>query len=265
MDRDPNPQEETRTREGETRPRVALVTGGSRGIGLAVVEALLNTGWKVHFCSLSREAVELTEGRLRSTVGSRVRGHVVDVRRQQQVDALIAALLAEDGRLDCLVNNAGLGIFAPVDQISGDDFRRTVETNLAGPFYFLRAAAPAMRRQGSGFIFNIASLAGRHAFSGGAAYNASKFGLMGLSEAAMLDLRGHGIRVSLILPGSVDTDFHGGPNRSGRGAAQASDSNGAGWMLHPADVARTVLDLLRYPQRALPSLVELRPTYTNPG
>ncbi len=232
------------------RPGVALVTGGSRGIGRAVVEALLDAGWKVHFCSLRRESVERTEAKLRATFGTKAKGHVVDVRRQQQVDAMVAAVLAEDAYLDCLVNNAGEGTFAPVDQISGDDFRRALETNLAGPFYFLRAAAPAMRRQGGGFIFNIASLAGRQAFSQGAAYNASKFGLMGLSEAAMLDLRGDGIRISVILPGSVATEFHDSREES------------QDWMLRPEDVARSVVDLLRYPSRALPNLIEIRPTRT---
>jgi NAD(P)-dependent dehydrogenase (short-subunit alcohol dehydrogenase family) len=152
------------------------------------------------------------------------------------------------GGLDLLVNNAGRGHFAPVDEISGEEWRQVVETNLHGAFYAIRAAAPGMRRRGSGWIVNVASLAASNAFAGGAAYNASKFGLLGLAEAAMLDLRHAGIRVTTVLPGSVDTSFHADrrPERD--------------WMLAPEDVARAVLDLLAYPARALPSRLELRPS-----
>jgi NAD(P)-dependent dehydrogenase (short-subunit alcohol dehydrogenase family) len=165
------------------------------------------------------------------------------------VDSLVAETLSRSGRLDCLVNNAGLGRFGPVDSISGEEWRQVIETNLNGAFYALRAASRAMLGQGSGWIFNIASLAATNAIAGGAAYNASKFGLLGLSEAAMLDLRHHGIRVTTILPGSVDTEF--------RAPSRRSQTD---WMLAPEDVARAVLDLLRYPSRALPSRVELRPS-----
>ncbi len=139
-----------------------------------------------------------------------------------------------------------LGTFSPVDELTGDQWREVIETNLSGCFYFLRAVAPVMKRRGSGWIFNIASLAGKHAMPGGAAYNASKFGLIGMSEAAMLDLRPHGIRVAAILPGSVDTGF-------GRGGGDGS------WKLQPEDVAAMVLHLLSYRPNALPSLVEMRP------
>ncbi|MEM7048462.1 MAG: SDR family oxidoreductase [Acidobacteriota bacterium] len=230
---------------------IALVTGGSRGIGLAIVSALATAGWRVHFCSRREQSVE---DALSTLPASQVSGRAVDVRQQSEVDAFVEHVVAAEGRLDCLVNNAGIGRFAPVDEIRGDEWRELLEINLHGAFYFLRAAAPTMRRQGSGWIFNIASLAGRHAFAGGAAYNASKFGLVALSEAAMLDLRQDGVRVSAILPGSVETDF-GGAGRKSPGH----------WRLEPEDVARTVLDLLRYPDRALPSRVELRPTRTAPS
>jgi 3-oxoacyl-[acyl-carrier protein] reductase len=151
-------------------------------------------------------------------------------------------------KIDCLVNNAGLGRFAPVDELTGDQWREVLQTNLDGCFYFLRAVAPAMKRQGNGWIFNIASLAAKNPFVDGAAYNASKFGLIGLSEAAMLDLRPHGVRVASILPGSVATDF-------GRGGGGQDQS----WKLQPEDIASMVLHLLAYPPNALPSLVEMRP------
>ena len=229
--------------------RIALVTGGSRGIGRAIVEALLADGWRVFFCSLNRDSVAQAFDTLRQTWPDRVTAWPCDVGEQDQVDELVGRVINERGRLDCLVNNAGIGHFATVDQISGDDWRRLMRGNLNGAFYTIRAAAPQMKAQGSGWIFNIASLAGKHPFAGGAAYNASKAGLIALSEAAMLDLRQHGIRVAAILPGSVDTGFS--PQSVGRDTS---------WKLAAEDVARTVSDLLRYPDRALPSLIELRPT-----
>jgi 3-oxoacyl-[acyl-carrier protein] reductase len=228
---------------------VALVTGGSRGIGRAVVEALLERGWKVYLCSKSPESVESCLEELRPGHADRVVGRAVDVRHQEAVDDFVDWVTQDAGHIDCLVNNAGLGLFGPVDEISGDDWRLVLQTNLDSAFYFIRAVAPVMKHQGVGWIFNIASLAGKNPFAGGSAYNASKFGLVGLSEAAMLDLRHSGIRVAAILPGSVDTAFH---RRSGHGERN--------WMLAPEDVARTVVDLMAYPPNALPSLVELRPS-----
>jgi NAD(P)-dependent dehydrogenase (short-subunit alcohol dehydrogenase family) len=227
--------------------RVAVVTGGSRGIGRAIVEALAGEGWRVFLCGRRRESVDAAVAELGARFGDRVAGRAVDVRDQQEVEAFVAWVLERAGRIDCLVNNAGLGRFGPVDELTGEEWREVLRTNLDGAFYCLRAVAPAMKRQGSGYVLNIASLAAKNPFAGGAAYNASKFGLLGFSEAAMLDLRHDGIRISCILPGSVETEF-----RAGRG-----DSS---WMLAPEDVARTVLGLLAYPERALPSRVELRPT-----
>ncbi|HEV7669735.1 MAG TPA: SDR family oxidoreductase [Thermoanaerobaculia bacterium] len=235
----------------------AIVTGGSRGIGRAVVEALAENGWQVAFCGHDPERTAQAQAELQSRFGPRISGAPVDVRNPEAVDTFVAKVLAEHGRIDLLVNNAGVGRFAPIDEISGEAWRETIETNLSGPFYFLHAVAPAMKRAGSGWIINIASLAGRHAFAGGAAYNASKFGLVALSEAAMLDLRPFGVRVGTILPGSVETDF-GHP--AGRGTDHPT-----GWRLAPEDVAAAVLHLLSYPERALPSTIEIRPTKTGKG
>ena len=229
--------------------RVALVTGGSRGIGRAVGEALLERGFRLYFCGRSPGVVESAKRELYVRYPGRVDARLCDVRRQEEVEALVAWVLEEAGRLDVLVNNAGLGRFAPVDEISGDDFREQIETNLLGAFYAIRAAAPAMKQRGEGWIFNVASLAGKNAFAGGAAYNASKFGLLGLSEAAMLDLRPFGIRMAAICPGSVETDFGSGVMK-----------DGASWRLQPEDVANVVTDLLDFPARALPSLIEIRPS-----
>jgi NAD(P)-dependent dehydrogenase (short-subunit alcohol dehydrogenase family) len=231
--------------------RVAVVTGGSRGIGRAIVEAFLGEGWRVYFCSRGAESAETAERELAERFPGAVRGQAVDVSRQDEVDAFAAWVLVEEaGRVDCLVNNAGRGLFGAVDELSGEDWREVIDTNLSGAFYCTRAFAPAMKKRGSGWILNIASLAGKNPFAGGAAYNASKFGMVGFSEAAMLDLRQHGVRVAAILPGSVDTSFR---HRHGR-------DNENDWMLAPEDVAKMVLHLLTYPDRALPSLVEMRPS-----
>lgn len=225
--------------------KIAIVTGGSRGIGRGVAEALLEEGWKVWICSRDpKQAVQEMGGRF----AGKIEGRPVDVRSQEQVDAFVREVLDADGRVDLLVNNAGLGRFAAVDELTGDQWREVIETNLNGPFYFLHAVAPALKRQGAGWVINIASLAARNPFAGGAAYNASKFGLVGFSEAAMLDLRKHGIRVASILPGSVSTGFRG-------------EEGHAGWKLQPADIAAMVLHLVSYPDNALPSLIEMRPSH----
>jgi len=228
---------------------VALVTGGSRGIGRAVAEALAERAYFVVICGRSPEGLTLAEHEISDRFPGRIATRVCDVRRESEVEALVAWTVERAGRLDVLVNNAGLGRFAPVDELSGDDFREVIETNLCGAFYTLRAAARVMKDQGAGWIFNIASLAAKNPFAGGAAYNASKFGLVGMSEAAMLDLRHAGVRVAAICPGSVETDF-------GAGAMK----DGGSWRLQPEDVARVVVDLLAFPARALPSLIELRPS-----
>jgi NAD(P)-dependent dehydrogenase (short-subunit alcohol dehydrogenase family) len=228
--------------------RIAVVTGGSRGIGRGVVEALLGEGWGVHFCGRTPEHVETARRDLESRFGGAVSGAAVDARRQEEVDGFVARVLEWEGRIDCLVNNAGVGGFAPVDELSGDQWREVIETNLSGYFYFLHAVAPAMKKQGEGWIFNVASLAGKSPFAGGAAYAASKLGVIGLSEAAMMDLRQHGVRVTAILPGSVATDF-----------SRSAGTRDQSWKLQPADVAAMILHLLTYPAHALPSLVEMRP------
>jgi hypothetical protein len=232
----------------ETRTKIALVTGGSRGIGRGIAEALLREGWRVRFCSRHPGSVEEAQRELQKEFGGAALGGAVDLRNQDEVDRFVADVLREEGRIDCLVNNAGVGAFAAVDELTGEQWREVIETNLSGCFYFLHAVAPAMKRAGQGWIFNIASLAGKNPMAGGAAYNASKFGLIGLSEAAMLDLRHHGVRVAAILPGSVETGFS-----HPRGRQDQS------WRLKPADVASMILHLLTYPPHALPSLVEMRP------
>lgn len=222
----------------------ALVTGGSRGIGLAIASALIKEGAEVAICG--RDAEQLR--RSASLLGGRPLTFACDVARDEQVAAMFDQVARRFGGLDILVNNAGVGLSAHVADTTPEQWRTVIETNLCGPFYCSRLAIPLMKKRGGGYIINISSLAGKNAFAGGAAYNASKSGLNGFSEALMLDVRYDNIRVSYVMPGSVETEF-------GMGAkAKAGD-----WKLQAVDVAEQVLALLRLPQRALASRVEMRP------
>ncbi len=227
--------------------QVALVTGATRGIGRSIAERLLEAGIEVIICARRQADVERAVGEMRSR--GRVCGKACDVGRYEDVAELFRFIKSEVGRLHVLVNNAGIGLFQPVDQLTPEGWRQVIETNLSGVFYCTREAVPLLKAQGRGFIINIGSLAGKNAMAGGAAYNASKFGLIGLTEACMLDLRHDNIRVSCVMPGSVATEFSG-PGRGG------SDS----WKIAPQDIAETVLHLLELPERTLASQVEIRPT-----
>ena len=233
--------------------KVAVVTGGSRGIGYAIAEALVRHGARVVIGSRNAADLARASNALNQLAPSHAEAVMTDVRDYRQVERIMARAEELFDGLDILVNNAGIGLFRPVEQISPEEWNEVIGTNLTGCFYGVRAAVPRMKRRGGGYIFNISSLAGKNAFAGGAAYNASKFGLNGFSEAAMLDLRYDQIRVSYIMPGSVETDFAhpGGKREPGRKAT---------WKIDPEDVAQTVLDLLRLDPRAMISRVEMRPS-----
>ncbi len=230
--------------------RAALVTGGTRGIGFAVARRLAQEGLEVAISGRSRESVSSALKRLEKAAPSgRFAGRDADARSESDQRALVDFVGQTFGRLDVLVNNAGIGDFDSVEKLDPERFRAVVETNLFGPYYATHFAIPLMKKGGGGFIVNIASLAGINAFAGGSAYNASKFGLLGFSESSMLDLRHQGIRVAAILPGSVATEFghsHGDRNHS--------------WMLSSDDVAEAVADLIRFPDRAIASRIDLRPS-----
>jgi NAD(P)-dependent dehydrogenase (short-subunit alcohol dehydrogenase family) len=230
--------------------RVALVTGGTRGIGFAVARRLGREGFAVGISGQSPGSVAEGLEKLRREIPSaRFDGHPSDARREEDQRALVAWTDETFGRLDVLVNNAGIGEFGSVEEIEPERFRSVVETNLFGPYYATHFAVPLMKRGGGGFILNIGSLAAVNAFAGGSAYNASKFGLLGFSESSMLDLRHQGIRVAAILPGSVATEFghsHGNRDHS--------------WMLTGDDVAEAVADIVRFPDRAIASRIDLRPS-----
>jgi NAD(P)-dependent dehydrogenase (short-subunit alcohol dehydrogenase family) len=245
----------------ELKDKVAVVTGGTRGIGYRIAEALLGEGANVFICgrdpAFLRSALESLGSALYQTVqgsaaGGRVDGIVADVRRYDDCRKLIESAAKRFGGIDILVNNAGIGIMKPVDQLTPEEWDATLETNLSGVFYCCREVIGWMRKRGGGYIFNISSLAGVNPFAGGSAYNASKFGLNGFSEAMMQDVRYDGIRVSYIMPGSVDTDFGAAPGSKGR-------AREAGWKLTGEDIAKAVIDLYKFPPAALASRIELRP------
>jgi 3-oxoacyl-[acyl-carrier protein] reductase len=223
----------------------AIVTGGTRGIGRAIAESLLREGLSVCIAARNHDEIEKAVGEL----GDNARGFVCDVRDYEQAKGLIAYTVKELGGLDILVNNAGIGVFETVEETSPEDFRAVLETNLFAVFYCCHEAIPEMRRRGGGYIINISSLAGANPHPRMAAYNASKFGLNGFSEALMQEVRHDGIKVSYIMPGSVNTEFGGD-----------SPSDEKSWQLTPDDIARIVVDLLHHDDRSLPSRVEIRPS-----
>jgi len=227
--------------------KVAVITGGTKGIGRAIAESLLQAGANVFVCG--RNAQDLRKALTALSEFGRVEGETCDVRSFEQIKMMLNEAERKFGGVDILINNAGMGIFKLVEETKPEEFRQVLETNLFGVFYTCNAAIPMMKRRGGGYIINISSLAGTNAHPRMSAYNASKFGLNGFSEALMQEVRHDNIKVSYIMPGSVNTEF---------GGEEVSDEKS--WQLQPADVAQTVLDLLQMPARALPSRVELRPS-----
>ena len=226
-----------------------MVTGGTRGIGRAIAERLLKEGASVAICGRSAESVERAVGEMKA--GGKVFGQAADVSKQDEVSKFFHAVDSALGGLDILVNNAGAGVFKKVGEMTAEDWRRNIELNLNGPFYCAHEALARFRKRGGGFIVNISSLAGKNAFTGGAGYNASKSGLNLFSEALMLDHRHDNVRVSYVMPGSVNTEFSGGPS---------SRTGDMSWMIQPEDVAEVVATVLRMPPRTMVSRVEMRPS-----
>jgi NAD(P)-dependent dehydrogenase (short-subunit alcohol dehydrogenase family) len=232
--------------------KTAVVTGGSRGIGYAIAKALLDGGANVVITGTTADTVGSAARELRNGAanGARVDGIRADVRRYAEVEALMASTVKQFGGLDILINNAGVGVFRPVADMSVDEWHVVVDTNLSGVFYCCRAAIPHLRARDESWIINISSLAGKNAFVDGAAYCASKAALNQFSEALMQEVRHDGIRVSYVMPGSVSTDF----GSRQRGAAKSD------WALTSEDIAQVVTDLISHPARSLPSRVEIRPS-----
>lgn len=225
----------------------AIVTGGSRGIGLAIAQALCADGVSVAICATNARTLENAVTNLTNLSKSKVVGKVADVRNSTEVGKFFEFVDTELGGIDILVNNAGVGTFKSTADLSIAEWQTTIETNLSGVFYCCHEALPRFKQRGAGYIINIGSLAGKNPFAGGAAYNASKFGLIGFGEAMMLDHRHDNVRVSCVMPGSVDTEFGGSAKH-------------AAWKISPEDIAEIVLMLLKTPGRTLVSRVEVRPS-----
>ncbi len=229
-----------------TEKKTALVTGGSKGIGFGVAKALLQMNYNVAITSRSLSSAEKAAGKL-SEYGDII-GLEADVRSFESQKNAVQKLLDKWGRLDVLIANAGLGHFGSVDQLSVDDWKETIDTNLTGVFYSVKTCVEALKKS-KGYIITISSLAGTNFFAGGAAYNASKFGLTGFTQAIMLDLRNEGVKVSTIMPGSVSTYFN-----------DNEPSEEDNWKIQIEDIGELVTDLLKMNPRTLPSKIEVRPS-----
>ena len=230
--------------------KVCLVTGGTRGIGRAIAEMRLSEGALVVVCSRWPDSVTRAVSEMEAVWPGKVKGKAADVSEHEEVRALFEFVDREAGGLDVLINNAGAGIFAKVSRLTVEDWDKMIHTNLNSAFYCSHEALTRFASRGAGYIVNISSLAGKNAFAGGAAYNASKFGLNGFSEALLLDTRYDNVRVSTVLPGSVATEF---------GRNEGNADLGKDWKVHPEDVAAVVRTLLAMPDRTMVSQVEIRP------
>lgn len=228
--------------------KTLLITGGSKGIGYGIAEVMIRAGWNAAITGRNQKQVDEAAAQLNTIRKDSALGIVADVRNLSQQQAAVAQVLHQWGQLDVMVANAGIGHFGSIETLTEEQWHETMDTNLTGVFYSVKASIEALKKT-KGYIITIASLAGTNFFAGGSAYNASKFGLVGFTQAIMLDLRAHGIKVSTIMPGSVATYFAGHvPNESD------------GWKIQPEDVGQLVLDLLNMNPRTLPSKIEVRPS-----
>lgn len=226
--------------------KVALITGGSKGIGFGVAKSLLDLGMKVAITSRSLENAKKAAAKLGSE--DKVLALEADVRDFRSQQKAVDSLIDKWGQLDVLIANAGIGHFGNIDELSVKQWQETIDTNLSGVFYSIKSSLEALK-QSEGYVITISSLAGTNFFSGGAAYNASKFGVTGFSQAVMLDLRDKGIKVSTIMPGSVATYFN-----------DHTPTEEDAWKIQPQDIGELVVDLLKMNPRTLPSKIEVRPS-----
>lgn len=228
--------------------KVALITGGSKGIGYGIAEALVQQGVNVAITGRSAEGAKAAAEALNKIRPDSALGVVADVRDLASQQQAVDTLLKQWNRLDYVIANAGVGHFAPIQELTPEMWLETIDTNLTGVFYTAKATLAALKET-QGYFITISSLAGTNFFEKASAYNASKFGLVGFSQAIMLDLRSEGIKVTTIMPGSVATHFNNHePNEKDA------------WKIQPEDIGQLVLDLIRMPARTLPSKIEVRPT-----
>lgn len=236
----------------DIKNKVAYITGGSKGIGHGIAKVLLNSGMRVAITSRDLAAAKKAASAL-SNDNTRILALESDVVSLESEQRAVQAAEDHFGQLDMVVANAGVGHFAPIESLSAEDWKNTIDTNLTGVFHTVKASLPALKKS-KGYIITIASLAGTNFFENGSAYNASKFGLVGFTQAIMLDLRKLGIKVSTIMPGSVATNFN-----------DHTPSDKDAWKIQPEDIGQLVLDLLRMDPRTLPSKIEVRPSVPGNG
>ena len=234
------------------KDKVAYITGGSKGIGYGVAKVLLDKGMKVAITSRSLKAAQEAASTL-SADASRVLAIESNVGSMASEKKVVQSVIDHFGGLDLLVANAGVGHIAPIETLTEEEWKETIETNLTGVFNSVKASVEALKKS-KGYIITIASLAGTNFFENGAAYNASKFGLVGFTQAIMLDLRKHGIKVSTIMPGSVATHFN-----------NHTPNEGDAWKIQPEDIGELVADILQMNPRTLPSKIEVRPSMPGKG
>jgi hypothetical protein len=227
--------------------KTALITGGSKGIGYGIAEAMLKEKFSVAITGRNENALNQAVEKLK-TSGGEVMGIACDVRDYSAQQKVVEQVVKKWKSLDVLVANAGVGNFAPIDEMTIDQWLQTIDTNLTGVFYSIKASVDALKKS-KGYIITISSLAGTNFFATAAAYNASKFGLTGFTQAVMLDLRKYGIKVSTIMPGSVATDFDGMLSKTGES-----------WKIQIEDLGQMVVDMLKLNPRTLPSKIEVRPS-----
>lgn len=228
--------------------KTALITGGSKGIGYGIAEVLIKAKMRVAITSRSREAVEEAAAKLNKLKAGEAIGIVADVRDLQTQKSAVDQVVKKWGTLNVLIANAGIGHFGSIDSLTTEQWQETIDTNLTGVFFSIKASLDALKKS-KGYIITIGSLAGTNFFAGGSAYNASKFGIVGFSQAVMLDLRNEGIKVTTIMPGSVATHF----NNHVPAEADA-------WKIQPEDIGEMVAGLLKMHPRTLPSKIEVRPS-----
>ncbi len=229
--------------------KTALITGGSKGIGYAVAEALINDGIKVAITARNKEEVVKAAASLNKIKAGSALGFQSDVKNMASQEAVVQQIISNWGRLDYVIANAGVGHFASIQELTPEQWQETMDINLTGVFNSIKASYAALKET-KGYFISIASLAGTNFFEKGGAYNASKFGLVGFSQAIMMDLRKDGIKVTTIMPGSVATNFNGHiPNEKDA------------WKIQPEDIGQIVSDLIKMPARTLPSKIEVRPSF----
>ena len=231
-----------------TVKKTALITGGTKGIGFGIANALANENINVAITGRSKKTVDDAVNKLNSLGKGEAVGFEADVRNAESQQAAVAGIIKKWGRLDILVANAGLGYFGSIEDLSLEQWQETIDTNLTGVFHSIKSSLEELKKT-RGYIITMASLAGTNFFAGASAYNASKFGLVGFTQAVMLDIRKYGIKVTTIMPGSVATPFNDH-------VVSEEDK----WKIQPEDIGQMVVDLLRMNPRTLPSKIEVRPS-----